>query len=120
MREDLIACHCVTSALHREKVLRQSPPIINRVVYALDFLWHRICAKMPVTRPLYFWITGGKARVLTRVEVLVIYRAGFDVVHEEISNGRFYVVATKIKEFIRDDKPTNGMLIRLVETGKGR
>ena len=115
-----IACHCVTSAFHREKVLRQSPPIINRVVFALDFFWHRICAKIPVTRPLYFWITGGKSRVLTRVEVLGrIYRAGFDVVHEEISNGRFYVVATKIKEPIREDKPTNGILIRLQRQGKG-
>lgn len=115
-----IACHCITSALHREKVLRQSPPVINRMVYALDFFWHRVCAKLSFTRPFYFWVTGGRSRVFTRVEVLGrLYRAGFDVIHEEVFNGRFYVVATKIKEPIRDDKPSNGMLIRLQRQGKG-
>lgn len=115
-----IACHCLTSAMHREKVLRQSPPVINRIVYALDFFWHRVCSKLALTRPFYFWVTGAKSRVFTRVEVLGrIYRAGFDVIHEEVSNGRFYVVAAKIKEPIRDDKPSNGMLIRLRRHGKG-
>ena len=118
--EGCIACHCLTSVLHRKKVLRQSPPVINLIVYGLDFFWHRVCAKLALTRPFYFWVTGGKSRVLTRVEVLGrIYRAGFDVIHEEVSNGRFYVVAKKIKEPISDDKPSNGILIRLRRYGKG-
>lgn len=115
-----IACHCLTSALHREKVLRQSPPIINRIFYGMDYLWHRVCAKLPLLRSFYFCVTGGKSRVFTRVEILGrLYRAGFDVVHEEVHNGRFYVVATKVKEPIRDDKPSTGMLIRLRRHGKG-
>lgn len=115
-----IACHCLTSALHREKILRQSPPIINRILYALDYLWHRVCSKLPLLRSFYFCVTGGKSRVFTRVEILGrLYRAGFDVIHEEVHNGRFYVVARKVKEPIRDDKPSNGMLIRLRRHGKG-
>lgn len=114
-----VVCHCETSALHREKMLRQSPVVINKILYGIDFFWHRVCSKLSFTHGLYFWATGGKSRVLTRVEVLGrMYRAGFDVIHEEVCNGRFYVVATKIKDPIRDDNPSNGLLIRLCRYGK--
>ena len=57
--------------------------------------------------------------MLTRVEVLGrFYRAGFEVIHEEISNGEFYVIASKKKDPIRNDKPSNGLLIRLKRIGK--
>lgn len=115
-----IACHCVTAALRREKVLRQSPPVINHLLYALDYCWHRLSPKLSLTRGFYFWTTGGKLRALTRVEVLGrLYRAGFDVLYEEVSNGRFYAIASKIKAPIRDDKPSTGPLIRLRRHGKG-
>ena len=52
-----IACHCITSALHREKVLRQSPPVINRMVYALDFSG-TVSVQNFHLHVLYFWVTA--------------------------------------------------------------
>ena len=78
--------------------MRQTPPVINHILYVLDYCWHRIFPKMPLTRGFYYRVTHGKMRALTRVEVLGrLYRAGFDVVHEEITQGEFYVIATKVK-----------------------
>lgn len=114
-----IACHCTTSGIRREKIMRQTPPVINHILYVLDYCWHRIFPKMSLTRGLYYRVTHGTKRALTRVEVLGrLYRAGFDVVHEEITQGEFYVIAIKVKDPIRDDTPSNGLLIRLKRKGK--
>lgn len=114
-----IACHCTTSGIRKDRIMRQNPIVINQVIFFLDYCWHRVIPKLSVTKGFYYWITKGKMRVLTRVEVLGrLYRAGFDVVHEEIRQGEFYVIATKVKAPIRDDKPSNSLLIRLKRKGE--
>jgi len=114
-----IVCHCVTSGVRKKKIFRQNPAGINYILYSLDYFWHRVSPKLPVFQSIYYGITKGKRRVLTRVEVLGrLYRAGFDVIHEEINHGEFLVAASKIKEPIRDDKPSSGLLIRLKRKGK--
>lgn len=114
-----IACHCTTSSIRKEKIMRQNPIVVNKVLFFLDYCWHRVIPKLCLTKGFYYWVTKGKMRALTRVEVLGrLYRAGFDVVHEEVSHGEFYVIATKIKAPIRDDEPSSGLLIRLKRKGK--
>lgn len=115
----LIACHCTTAGIRREKIMRQNPVLVRRVLFFMDYCWHRIIPKLAVTKGFYYWVTKGKNRALTRVEVLGrLYRAGFDVLHEEIIHGEFYVIAAKVKEPVRDDQPSNGLLIRLKRRGK--
>ena len=118
-RGGLIACHCTTAGIRREKIMRQNPVIINHILFFLDYCWHRIIPKLSFTRDFYFGLTKGRNRVLTRVEILGrLYRAGFDVLHEEVVHGEFYVIAAKVKEPVRDDKPSGGLLIRLKRKGK--
>ncbi|MFI3266987.1 MAG: sugar transferase [Rikenellaceae bacterium] len=114
-----VACKCDTSGIRRDHMMKQIPKGINKLIFVLDFIIHRVFPKLPITRTLYFGITKGRRRVLTRVEVLGrLYRAGFDVVYEKVICGHFYVVAQKIKEPIRDDAPSNGILIRMRRKGK--
>lgn len=114
-----VFCHCMTTGNRREKIFKQNPVVIKHLIYFLDYCWSRIIPKLPLLSTFYFWITQSKNRALTRVEVLGrLYRAGFDVLYEEILHGEFYVIATKIKAPIRDDRPSNGLLIRLKRTGK--
>ncbi len=114
-----IACHCTTSGIRKEKIMRQNPVVINRILCFLDYCWHRVIPKLSLTKDFYYWVTKGKVRALTRVEVLGrLYRAGFDVLHEEVTHGEFYVIAAKVKEPVRDDKPSTGLLIRLKRVGK--
>lgn len=115
----LIACHCTTAGIRREKIMRQNPVAVNRILFFLDYCWHRVIPKLSFTKDFYYWVTKGRNRSLTRVEVLGrLYRAGFDVLHEEVMHGQFYVIAAKVKEPIRDDHPSNGLLIRLKRKGK--
>lgn len=114
-----IACHCTTSGVRRQKIMQQNPAGVSHILYFLDYCWHRLFPKLSLTRGIYFRVTGGKQRVLTRVEVLGrLYRAGFDVLHEEVTHGEFYVIASKVKEPVCGDRPSVGPLIRLKRIGK--
>ncbi len=114
-----VVCKCVTSTIRREMVLSQMPRPLNHIVYFFDYIHHRVIPKISGIKSIYYLLTKGERRVLTRVEVLGrLYRAGFDVVYERILDGRFYVVAKKIQEPIRHDKPSNGPLVRLKRNGK--
>jgi lipopolysaccharide/colanic/teichoic acid biosynthesis glycosyltransferase len=114
-----VFCHCTTSGTRKERILKQNLAGVNYILYILDYCWHRMAPKLALTKNLYFWITKGKERVFTRVEVLGrLYRAGFEVIHEEINQGELYMIVSKIKKPVRDDKPSNGILIRLNRKGK--
>lgn len=115
-----LACCCVTSDVRKDKIMHDSPPLIARIIYSLDYFVHRVFSKLPMTIRLYYLLTKGVRRVLTKVEVLGrVYRAGFDVVKEYTVDDKFYIVAKKTAEPIRDDSPSRSMLIRLKRKGKG-
>lgn len=114
-----LLCHCETTTTRKELIMSQNPVVIRNIMYFFDYCWNRVFSKLSLTKRLYFSLTKGKRRALPRVEVLgKLYRAGFEVVREDYVNGVLYVVAAKIKEPIRDDKPSCGALIRLHRVGK--
>ncbi len=114
-----VVCRCVTSSVRRERIMSQIPRPLNSIIYFFDYVNHRVIPKLPILKDIYYWGTKGEKRTLTRVEVLGrLYRAGFDVVYERILNGEFFVVAKRVQEPIRHDKPSNGPLIRLKRNGK--
>ncbi len=114
-----IVCRSVTSGIRRAKIMRQMPNSVGKIVYFFDYITHRVIPKLPFIKTLYYLITKGERQALTRVEVLGrLYRAGFEVICEKIVEDEFYVIAKKVKNPILDDKPTNGVLIRLRRKGK--
>ncbi len=114
-----LVCKCTTASIRKSKFRKFAPAIISEVVVLFDYIIHRVCPKLPYIKKAYYIITRGVRRSITRVEVLGrAYRAGFEVVSEGIVGGEFYLVARKVAEPIRDDKPTGAILIRLKRTGK--
>ena len=113
-----ICCHSRTSALKRAVIQRVFPGFLGKLVYATHFFWHRISPKFHLTRWFYMWVTKGKNRSYSRVELLGrMCRAGFEVIDESFHNGEFYMVGRKVKPAIWDDEPTNGMLVKLPRVG---
>ncbi len=111
--------HCRTAVLKKQLILQRYPKGLNYIIYLLHYLWHRVFAKLSITRPLYFAITKGRNRTFNRVEVLGrMYRAGFEVIDEGFRFGEFFVLARKIKDPIWLDKPTGSPLIKLKRVGK--
>ncbi|MFK5982658.1 MAG: sugar transferase [Flavobacteriaceae bacterium] len=111
---------CVeTYATRRKRVLKKYMRPFNWVYYTVDVVFMRIFPKLPVTKQLYFFITRGKNRVLTRAETFGrLYSCGFEIIDEKITNNKLYFVARKMKEPIFDNDPSYGLMIKLKRIGK--
>ena len=116
--EGYICCHSRTSGLKREVIQKTFPGILGKIMYGLHYIWHRAIAKMRWTRWFYIWVTDGKNRTYSRVELLGrMYRAGFEVIDESFHGGEFYLLGKKVKDPIWDDEPSSGCLVKLPRVG---
>lgn len=112
-------CHSLTSAMQREIIRQKYPKAIGSIVFAFDYIWHRIFPKLRLTKKIYFYFTKGKKRVFNRVEILGrIYRAGFEVIDEGTHNNEFFVFCRKVKKPITDIAPSGSPIIKLNRIGK--
>jgi lipopolysaccharide/colanic/teichoic acid biosynthesis glycosyltransferase len=115
----LFMCCVETAKQRKARLLKKYPPILNYIYYPFDYVFKRVFPKFPGTKWLYFLITRGNNRVLSRAEALGrLYSCGFEVIGEENSNGRLCVAARKIKEPAFDMDPTYGPLVKLRRYGK--
>lgn len=111
-------CHSRTSGLKRDIILHSHPGFIGKLIYFFHYLWHRVFARMKYTRWFYMWVTKGKNRSYSRVELLGrMYRAGFEVVDERFHMGEFFIIGQKFRAPIWNDEPTYGPLVKLNRIG---
>jgi len=112
---------CVeTQELRKKRILHKFPWGISHVYYLFDFVLKRIFPKFPVTKQIYFFLTRGQNRVISKAETLGrLYSCGFVVLGEDEFDGRFWFAAAKEKKPAFDLTPTYGPLIRLKRIGKG-
>jgi Bacterial sugar transferase len=93
---------------------------LNYVIYSLDFVFKRIIPKIFITRGLYYLITGGKNRTLSKAEVIGrLYCAGFNLTQERKVGELTYFVAQRFKQPDVNLNRTYGPLIRLRRSGRG-
>ena len=100
--------------------LNKYPPGINYLYYALDFMIKRVFPKFTLTKKLYFILTRGENRVLSKAEAFGrLYSCGFEILDEKVIDKSFYFVAIKVKDPLFPKNPSYGPLIALERIGKG-
>lgn len=105
----------------KKALLNKYPMIINWFVYFLDLFFNRVVPKLKITKRIYFYLTKGKGRVISKAEIFGrLYSCGFEIVDEKNFDNIQYFVAKKIKEPFYDTTPTYGPIIRLKRIGKGK
>ncbi len=111
---------CATPhSVRKKRFMRRLTPVLGYPLYIVDFLVHRVMPKLPVFRKLYFSITKGKNRVMSKAEILGrLYACGFEVVDQKVIGDCMVFVARKIRNPYYDNNPTYGPLIRLQRVGK--
>jgi len=108
-----------TYSLRKQRILKKFPPGINWGFYSIDFMVKRVMPKLWSTKKIYFIITNGRNRVMSKAETFGrLYSCGFEVIEEKMINGALYFVARKTSEPIYDSNPTYGPLIKLRRYGK--
>ncbi|WP_103865750.1 sugar transferase [Aquimarina sp. I32.4] len=111
--------HVETHAVRKNRLLKKLYKPFNYMYYAADVVLTRIFPKLKLTKGLYFHITQGKGRVLTKAETFGrLYSCGFEVLEERSIDNLLHFVARKVKEPVFDNTPTYGPLIKLKRLGK--
>lgn len=104
----------------RTALLNKYPPLLNWFIYFIDTIFNRVLPKLWITKKLYFYLTKGKGRVISRAETFGrLYSCGFEIIDEKIINNHTYFIVRKIKKPVFDLNPSYGPLIKLKRVGKG-
>ncbi len=111
---------CVeTKDLRKQRIFKKFIPPFNFIYYFFDFIIKRVFPKFPVTKSIYFFLTRGQNRVISRAETLGrLISCGFEIVTEAFINKHMYFVAKKNGAPSHDPHPTYGLIVRLERIGK--
>jgi lipopolysaccharide/colanic/teichoic acid biosynthesis glycosyltransferase len=109
-----------TSKARENRIKERIPAPFSRPYLFFDYLVMRVWPKLPYLKPLYFGLTKGRNRVISKMEVIGrLYSCGFSLVAEEEKDGKFYFIAQKEKEPAYNMEATYGPIIKLRRVGKG-
>ena len=109
-----------TIKTHYEWMYKKYPKYFAHLLYMISFGFLRIMPKLPGLQKIYFSVTKGRGRMISRAEVLGrLSFCGFEIVAEKEINQRLYVIAKKIKTSSLDQSPTYGPLVELKRSGFG-
>jgi lipopolysaccharide/colanic/teichoic acid biosynthesis glycosyltransferase len=109
-------------ALHSRKarILRKYPRPFNWITYFLDVIIKRIFPKFRPTKKIYFFLTKGRNRVVSEMEIYGrLYSCGFELVDSKEINGMLWFVGRKIATPVFNTEATYGPLIKMKRHGKG-
>jgi lipopolysaccharide/colanic/teichoic acid biosynthesis glycosyltransferase len=111
---------CVeTFTARRERMRINKIPILSTVYFGIEFIFMRAFPKVKGLKKIYFQITKGKGRLLSKAEALGrMVCCGFEIIDHQSINGLIYFVGKKIKEPTFDMKPSYGLLYKMPRVGK--
>ena len=118
--EDGIYINCVETYVQRKKrLLKKYPFFIAQVYIFLDFIFKRIFPKLGLTRRLYFFLTAGRNRVLSKAETLgrIVFN-GFDIIELKEIGSLTYFVCKKTNREIQKNSPSFGIFFKMKRIGK--
>jgi len=117
--EGIFICCFETKSTLKKQFLNKYPKGINYIFYAISFFFKRFLPKLFLTKRLYYDITGGKNRILSKTEVLGrLYLCGFDIIKEKKIGQTNFVYAKRVKQPDPNIKRFHGPLIKLHRIGK--
>lgn len=112
--------HAHTIGTHYKWIKKKFPRHIANLVYLAGFCLNRVMPKIPGLQNIYFAITKGRGRAVSRAEILGrLCFCGFEIVAEKEIEKRLYVIARKVKTTSLDKSPTYGPLVQLKRSGLG-
>ncbi len=94
-------------------------PVIKNIYFVFEFVFLRVFPKMWGLKKLYFLLTRGRNRLLSKAEGLGrLISCGFEINAVEAFNGLTYVVCKKVKEPVFNMEASYGPLFKMQRMGK--
>ncbi|MBN1117467.1 MAG: sugar transferase [Bacteroidales bacterium] len=110
-----------TKNMRKKRLLNKYPLLINYFIYLFDFIFNRLLPKFQVTKGIYYFITKGLNRVLTKAEILGrLYYCGFELVREVETRDKYFFVVHKLCSPHKLKHSKYGLFIKLRRIGKNK
>lgn len=116
---NVFICCFETIGSRKSKNTVRNLPVIGRIFFMLEFIFLRMFPKIWGLKKIYFLITRGRNRLLSKAEVLGrLVSCGFEIVHYESFNGLMYVVSKRVKEPEYNMNVSYGPIFKMQRIGK--
>ncbi len=93
-------------------------PIVGTIYFTFEFIFNRLSPKIIGLKKIYFLLTRGRNRLLSKAEVLGrLVCCGFEIIDYKYINGLTYFVVKKIKDPVFDMNPSYGALYKMPRIG---
>ena len=107
-----------TIGLYRKRFFEKYPKYFSQVFYLINYIFRRVFPKLLVTKKLYFMVTKGQNRAISRAETLGrLCFCGFKIVAESKIKDDLYFIAQKVKTSSIDENPSYGPLVKFSRMG---
>jgi Ca2+/Na+ antiporter len=107
-----------TIALYRRRFFEKYPKYFSQIFYFINYIFRRVFPKLSITKKLYFMITKGENRAISRAETLGrLCFCGFKIVAEREIGDDLYFIAQKVKTSSIDESPSYGPLVKFSRVG---
>lgn len=94
-------------------------PILKNIYFTFEFIFLRVFPKLWGFKKIYFLLTRGRNRLLSKAEVMGrLVSCGFQIEDYDSFNGLAYVVVKKIKEPEYNMNVSYGPLFKMLRVGK--
>jgi lipopolysaccharide/colanic/teichoic acid biosynthesis glycosyltransferase len=99
-------------------IQNRMPRMMFLIYYPIHFLIHRVLPKIDGLNEIYFSITKGRDRVISRAELFGrLSYCGFKVIAEQNKNGQLLFAAQKAMTVSSEGNPSYGALVKLKRVG---
>jgi lipopolysaccharide/colanic/teichoic acid biosynthesis glycosyltransferase len=107
-----------TIETHQVWFNKKFPKYMRNILYPFDFILRRVFPKLPKIRRLYFYLTKGKNRIISKTEVLGrLCFCGFELIAWDEVENRLYFIAQRIQHPAVDKNPSYSPIIKLPRIG---
>ena len=107
-----------TLSTHKKWFFKKYPKYFAEVLYGIEFIFTRVFPKLPVIKRVYFGVTRGRDRIISRAELLGrLAFCGFKIVAEKEIEDRLCFIVQKVKTPSLDENPSYGPLVQLDRVG---
>ena len=108
-----------TISTHRKWFFKKYPKYFAEILYFIEFIFHRISPKLPIIKRIYFSLTKGKNRMISKAELLGrLNFCGFKIIAEKEIEGRLCFIVQKVKTPSIDESPSYSPLVKFKRVGQ--
>ena len=100
----------------RKKI--KTPLGFKNIFLIVDFIYKRVLPKLIITKAIYFAITNGHNRVISKTEIIGrLISCGFEIIEYFEYNNLFFVLSKRIKKPFYDFDASYGPLFKMKRIG---